>query len=70
MGTSQANMLSHLWHTVTIEDIEKIEAVNKKVELIINTGLSFKFSRKLVANLEKEALENPKEEFKEICLLD
>ena len=70
MGTSSANLLNFLMNSVTVEDIERIEAINKKVECIISTGLSFKFSRKVVAKLEQEALDNPKEEFKEVCLLD
>ena len=49
---------------------ESKDQLEAKLDHIIEVANSFTFSKKLVENLEKEFMTNPKEEFAQHCLRD
>lgn len=56
-------------NSILSQDAETKINLDKKLDLIIQTANSFSFSKQLIDRLSKEALEKPREEFKEPCLL-
>jgi hypothetical protein len=56
-------------NNILSQDAEIKFKLDKKLDLIIKTANNFKFSKKLINKLASEAINKPKEEFIEACLL-